>query len=74
MVLIRRKGVAIVDSPKGILVVAGKTKVFHLPGGGTKKGEDRKKAAVRELHEETGLKTKRIKYLFIDNSDDCSNI
>ena len=50
--------------PKGILVVAGETKVFHLPGGGAKKYESRKKAAIRELYEETGLKTKRIKYLF----------
>ena len=60
----RRKGVAIVDTPKGILVVAGRSKKFILPGGGAKRGESRKHAAIRELYEETGLKTKRAKYLF----------
>ena len=64
MKLIRRKGVAIVQFKKGILVVSGKTKIFHLPGGGANKGESRKKATIRELYEETGLKTKKIKYLF----------
>jgi len=61
---IRRKGAAIVETSKGILVVAGRSKKFILPGGGANKGESRKRAAIRELHEETGLKTKRIKYLF----------
>ncbi len=62
MVRIRKKGVAIVNSSKGILVVAGRNRKFSLPGGGTNKGESRKKATIRELREETGLKTKRIKY------------
>ncbi len=60
----RRKGVAIVDTNKGILVVSGRSKRFILPGGGAEKGESRKKAAIRELYEETELKTKEIKYLF----------
>ena len=60
----RRKGVAIVDTSKGILVVAGRSKKFILPGGGAEKWETRKKAAIRELYEETGLKTKNITYLF----------
>ena len=64
MIYKRRKGVAIVDTNKGILVVAGKSRNFMLPGGGAKKWETREKAAIRELHEETGLKTKKIKYLF----------
>ncbi len=61
----RRKGVAIVDTKKGILVVAGGD-TFILPGGGAKSWENRKNAAIRELYEETTLKTKKIKYLFKD--------
>ncbi len=64
MTRIRRKGVAIVESEKGILVVAGRGKVFALPGGGANGKETRKKAAIRELREETGLKTKHAKYVF----------
>jgi len=64
MTIIRRKGVVIVDTSKGILVVAGRSKRFILPGGGAEKLESRKKAAIRELYEETGLKTKSISYLF----------
>ncbi|MFA5888371.1 MAG: NUDIX domain-containing protein [Candidatus Nanoarchaeia archaeon] len=60
----RRKGAAIVDTPKGIVVVAGHSKKFMLPGGGAELWESRKKAAIRELYEETGLKTKSITYLF----------
>lgn len=64
MSLKRRKGIAIVDTLKGILVVAGKSKKFSLPGGGADKMESRKRATIRELYEETNLKTKNIKYLF----------
>ena len=60
----RRKGVAIVETEKGILLVAGKARIFMLPGGGAKIGESREKAAIRELYEETRLKTKSTKYLF----------
>lgn len=69
MVFKRRKGVAIVDTDKGILVVSGKKKVFTLPGGGAEKLESRKKASIRELYEETGLRTKKIIYLFKDVGD-----
>ena len=64
MTVIRRKGIAIVHTKKGILVVAGRSKKYILPGGGAKKGESRQKAAIRELYEETGLKAKSSKYLF----------
>ena len=59
MIRLRRKGVAIVDTDKGILLVAGRSKKFMLPGDGAKGWESRKKATIRELYEETGLKTKR---------------
>ncbi len=60
----RRRGTALVDTSKGILVVAGRRKLFITPGGGANKGESRKKATIRELREETGLKTYYCKYLF----------
>ncbi len=49
---------------KGILVVSTNGKKFMLPGGGAKKAESQRKAASRELYEETGLKAKSIKYFF----------
>ena len=64
MTRIRRKGVALVDTPRGILVVAGRRKIFALPGGGADKGESRKHAAMRELKEETELLAKKRTYLF----------
>ena len=64
MTIIRRRGTAIVDTPRGILVVSGRKKIFLLPGGGAEKNESRKRAAIRELREETGLKAYSCKYLF----------
>jgi len=60
----RRRGTAIVETPRGILVCASRNKLFMLPGGGANKGESRKRATIRELHEETGLKTISCKFLF----------
>ncbi len=64
MVKIRRKGVAIVHTNKGILVVSGRRKIFMLPGGGADRGESRRKATIRELKEETNLKAKSTKFLW----------
>lgn len=64
MVHRRRRGTAIVETPKGILVASGRRKIFLLPGGGAEKWESRKKAAIRELREETGLKALESTYLF----------
>ncbi len=64
MVLIRRKGLAIVETEKGILLVSRKRKVFSLPGGGANYRESREDATKRELYEETGLTSKKLKYLF----------
>ncbi len=60
----RRRGTAIVETPIGILVVAGRRKLYILPGGGANIGESRTKAAVRELKEETGLIATKVKFLF----------
>jgi 8-oxo-dGTP diphosphatase len=60
----RRRGSVIVDTPKGIMVVSGRKKLFILAGGGASKKESRKDAAIRELEEETGLKIKNTRYLF----------
>ena len=62
--IVRRRGTAIVDTPEGILVVAGKRGVFLLPGGGAGRHESRMNATIRELREETGLVTKHCRYLF----------
>lgn len=64
MVRRRRRGAAIVDTLKGVLVVSGKGKLFILPGGGANRGESRRRAAIRELYEETGLRTLSCHYLF----------
>jgi 8-oxo-dGTP diphosphatase len=61
---VRRRGTAIVDTSKGILVCSGRRKLFLLPGGGAEKWESRRKAAIRELREETDLKAYSCKYLF----------
>jgi len=60
----RRRGTAIVETSKGILVAGGRRKIFLLPGGGAEKWESRRKAAIRELREETGLKAYESHFLF----------
>jgi 8-oxo-dGTP diphosphatase len=64
MVRARRRGTAIVDTPKGILVVSKDRRNFLLPGGGARPNESWQDAAVRELKEETGLEVVDIAYLF----------
>ena len=62
--IVRRRGTAIVDTDKGILVASGHKRLFLLPGGGARHGESRMRATIRELREETGLKAYSWKYLF----------
>lgn len=73
MVIVRRRGTAIIETPRGILVTASKNKLFLLPGGGAEKWESRKRAAIRELKEETHLKAYSWKYLFSWNEPKYSS-
>ncbi|MDD3083977.1 MAG: NUDIX domain-containing protein, partial [Candidatus ainarchaeum sp.] len=59
----RKRGTAIIETEKGILLTAIK-KQYLLPGGGPKKGESRFQAAIRETKEETGLEPYYAKILF----------
>ncbi len=65
MSIVRKRGTAIVQTSKGILVVAVKRKMFLLPGGGAHPNVSREHADIRELKEETGLTTKTCTYLFL---------
>jgi len=64
MVRTRQRGTAVVDTPKGILVVSLDGNVFTLPGGGAKPKEGRREAAIRELMEETGMEAVGMTRLF----------
>ncbi len=60
----RRRGTAIVETAKGILVVSIDGRKFYLPGGGAEDDESREQAAIRELKEETNLETVDCSFLF----------
>ena len=59
----KRRGTVIVDTDKGILVVA-QGSLFLLPGGAAYSNELQMQAAIRELYEETGVYPIEVKYLF----------
>jgi 8-oxo-dGTP diphosphatase len=60
----RRRGTAIVETERGIVVVAQRDGIFLLPGGGAERHETRTDAALRELVEEIGLRPYSVKFLF----------
>ncbi len=64
MVYTRRRGTAIIDTAKGILVVSLDGSNFTLPGGGAHRDESRREAAIRELMEETRMKAVSLTPLF----------
>ena len=51
----KRRGTVIIEMLQGILLVQSRSGVMLLPGGQAEPGESRFAAAIRELHEETGL-------------------
>jgi 8-oxo-dGTP diphosphatase len=59
----RKRGTAIIETKKGILLTAINNQ-YLLPGGGVKKGESRLQAAIRETKEETGLEPYYAEVLF----------
>lgn len=63
MIYFRRRGVLIYETPGGIMLVHDGG-VVTLPGGKAKRNETRKKAALREMQEETGIKIPDAKLLF----------
>lgn len=60
----RLRSTAIVETPQGILLAAMANGLFLLPGGGIETNESAAAAAIRELHEETGLCAESVLYLF----------
>lgn len=60
----QRRGSAIVETGRGILLASSTGSYFRLPGGKPKKGESSIQAAIRELREETGLRACDVRYLF----------
>ena len=60
----RRRGAALIETSKGVMLVARKDSDFMIPGGGANFLETRKRATIREVYEELGLKVKSAKYIF----------
>lgn len=62
--IVRRRGTAIIDTEKGIMLISNSNRLYILPGGGAKKDESRKEAVLREVKSQTGLEVKDCRFLF----------
>jgi 8-oxo-dGTP diphosphatase len=51
----RRRGTAIIEYDKGVLVVSMNKRAYMTLGGEANRGESRMQAAIREIKEETGV-------------------
>lgn len=60
----RRRGTAIIETDKGILLTSGNGESYSLPGGGARLGESRIIATIREIVEETRLKPYAVEIIF----------
>ena len=60
----RKRATAIVECPDGILLTLMRFMGASLPGGGVKPGESDEAAVIRELYEETRLRTIQTVFLF----------
>ena len=61
---LRRRATVVLVRNGRVLLVGDETGKCLLPGGGIEPGEQPMAAAVRELHEETGLTATRTEYWF----------
>ncbi|HEX4964695.1 MAG TPA: NUDIX domain-containing protein [Thermoanaerobaculia bacterium] len=61
--VLRPGGYAIVAGAEGMIAVASTRRGFFLPGGGQEEGESPEEAAVREVHEECGLRIRIVQCL-----------
>ena len=68
----RLRATVIVSSPQGILLTETHSGLILLPGGGIERRELAIAAAVRELHEETGLVAEAVQ--FVCETQSHSNI
>ncbi len=61
---LRQRATVVLVRNGRVLLVRDESAKFSMPGGGIEPGEQPMAAAVRELHEETGLTATRAEYLF----------
>lgn len=60
----RRRGTAIIETEKGIIVVAEGNSKFLLPGGGARPHEMQIESVIREVKEELDIYPVEVKFLF----------